>query len=182
MVWSTLALATYQLRFVSMVFHVIFSFVHFISLYTLGGLRAFTKPLPYNMYLFKLRMANHILIKIFLSILSDNPTGCSSCGQLFSSNWLTHSISDSMHIIDHQPGSWFTVFQSCPWNLWRWIPMTEFSITRAMEFTLPFSDSSIFPTICILMKLNLNLNSLSAVPPYYLQNISGAQALMCEKH
>ncbi len=45
MVWSTLALGTYQLRFVSRVFHVIFSFVHFISLYTLGGLRAFRKPL-----------------------------------------------------------------------------------------------------------------------------------------
>ncbi len=65
MVWSTLALGTYQLRFVSWVFHVIFSFVHFISLYTLGGLRAFRKPLPYNMYLLNLRIANHILIKIF---------------------------------------------------------------------------------------------------------------------
>ncbi len=52
MVWSTLALGTYQLRFVSWVFHVIFSFVHFISLHTLGGLRAFRKPLPYNMYLY----------------------------------------------------------------------------------------------------------------------------------
>ncbi len=30
MVWSTLALDTYQLRFVSWVFHVIFSFVYFI--------------------------------------------------------------------------------------------------------------------------------------------------------
>ncbi len=29
-------------------------------------LRAFRKPLPYNMYLFNLRIANHILIKIFL--------------------------------------------------------------------------------------------------------------------
>ncbi len=48
MVWSTLALSTYHLWFVSWVFHVIFSFVHFISLYTLGGLRAFRKPLPYN--------------------------------------------------------------------------------------------------------------------------------------
>ncbi len=65
MVWSTLALGTYQLTFVSWVFHVIFSFVHFISLYTLGGLRAFRKPLPYNMYLFNLWIANHILIKIF---------------------------------------------------------------------------------------------------------------------
>ncbi len=64
MVWSTLALGTYQLRFTSWVFHVIFSFVHFISLYTLGVLRAFRKPLPYNMYLFHLRIANHILIKI----------------------------------------------------------------------------------------------------------------------
>ncbi len=44
-------------------FHVIFSFVHFISLFTLGGLRAFRKHLPYNMYLFNLRIANHILIK-----------------------------------------------------------------------------------------------------------------------
>ncbi len=64
MVWSILALGTYQLRFVSRVFRVIFSFVLFISLYTLGGLRAFRKPLPYNMYLFNLRIANHILIKI----------------------------------------------------------------------------------------------------------------------
>ncbi len=68
MVWSTLALGTYQLRFVSWVFHVIFSFVYFISLYTLGGLRAFRKPLPYNMYLFNLRIANHILIKIIIKI------------------------------------------------------------------------------------------------------------------
>ncbi len=66
MVWSTLGLDTYHLRFVSWVFHVIFSFVHFISLDTLGGLHAFRKPLPYNMYLFNLRIANHILmIKIF---------------------------------------------------------------------------------------------------------------------
>ncbi len=64
MVWSTLALGTYQFRFVSWVFHVIFSFVHFISLYTLGDLRAFRKHLPYNMYLFNLRTANHILIII----------------------------------------------------------------------------------------------------------------------
>ncbi len=62
MLWTTLVLGTYQLRFVSWVVHVIFSFVHFISLYTLGGLRAFRKPLPYNMYLFYLRIANHILI------------------------------------------------------------------------------------------------------------------------
>ncbi len=67
MVWSTLALGTYQLRFVSWVFHVIFSFIHFISLYTLGGLRAFWKPLPYNMYLFNLRIANHIVIKITIT-------------------------------------------------------------------------------------------------------------------
>ncbi len=65
MVWSTLALGTYQLRFVSWVFNVIFSFIHFILLYTLGGLRAFRKPLPYNMYLFNLRIVNHILIKVF---------------------------------------------------------------------------------------------------------------------
>ncbi len=64
MVWSTLALGTYQLRFVSWVFHVIFSFVHFISLYTLVGLRAYRKPLPYNMYVFNLQIANHILIII----------------------------------------------------------------------------------------------------------------------
>ncbi len=63
MVWSTLALCTYQLSFISWVFHVNFSFVHFISLYTLGGLHAFRKPLPYKMYLFNLRIANHILIK-----------------------------------------------------------------------------------------------------------------------
>ncbi len=56
MVWSTLALGTYQFRFVSWMFHVIFSFVHFISLYTLGDLRAIRKPLPYNMYLFNLRI------------------------------------------------------------------------------------------------------------------------------
>ncbi len=65
MVWSTLALGTYHLRFVSWVFHIIFSFVHFISLYTLGDLCAFRKPLPCNMYLFNLRIANHVLIKIF---------------------------------------------------------------------------------------------------------------------
>ncbi len=73
MVWSTLDLGTCQLRFVSWVFHVIFSFVYFISLYTFDGLHAFRKPLPYNMYLFNLRIANHILIKIimifFLSVL-----------------------------------------------------------------------------------------------------------------
>ncbi len=63
MVWSTLALVTYQLRFVSWMFNVIFSFVHFISFDTLGGLRTFRKHLPYNMYLFNLRIANHILIK-----------------------------------------------------------------------------------------------------------------------
>ncbi len=62
MVWSTLALGAYQLRFLSWVFHVIFSFVHFISVYTLGGLRAFRKPLLYNIYVFNLRIANHILI------------------------------------------------------------------------------------------------------------------------
>ncbi len=64
LVWSTLALGTYQLRFVSWVFHVIFSFVHFMLLYTLGGLHSFRKPLPYIMYLFNLLIANHILIKI----------------------------------------------------------------------------------------------------------------------
>ncbi len=64
MVWSTLAFDTYQLRFVSWVFHVISSFVHFISLYTLGSLCDFRKPLPYNMHLFNLRITNHILIKI----------------------------------------------------------------------------------------------------------------------
>ncbi len=69
MVWSTLTLSTYQLRFVSWVFHVIFSFVHFISLYTLGDMRAFRKPLPYNMYLFNLQIANHILINIFYLML-----------------------------------------------------------------------------------------------------------------
>ncbi len=53
--------------FVSGVFHVIFSFVHFISLYTLGGLHAFRNPLPYNMCLFNLRFANHILIKILIN-------------------------------------------------------------------------------------------------------------------
>ncbi len=63
MMWSTFALGTYQLRFVSWVFHVIFSFVHFISLDTLIGLHAFRKPLPYDMYLFNFRIANHILIK-----------------------------------------------------------------------------------------------------------------------
>ncbi len=72
MVWSTLALGTFNLRFVSWVFHIIFSFVHFISLYTLGGLRAFRKPLPYNMYLFNLLIENHILIISFL-ILTNSP-------------------------------------------------------------------------------------------------------------
>ncbi len=41
-VWCT-ALGTNQLRFISWVFHAIFSFVHFISLDTLGALRAFRK-------------------------------------------------------------------------------------------------------------------------------------------
>ncbi len=69
MVWSTLALGTYQLKFISWVFHAIFSFIHFISLYTLGGLCAFRKKrLPYNMYLFNLWIANHILIKIYCTI------------------------------------------------------------------------------------------------------------------
>ncbi len=76
MVWSTLALGTYQLKFVSWVFHVIFSFVHFISLYTLGGLHAFRKPLPYDMYLFNLRIANHILIKIVPTNTVHNLLGC----------------------------------------------------------------------------------------------------------
>ncbi len=71
MVWSTLALGTYQLRLVSWVFHVIFSYVHFISLYTMDGMRAFSKPLPYNMYLLNLQIANHILIKNYLSTLLD---------------------------------------------------------------------------------------------------------------
>ncbi len=69
MVWSTLALGTYQLRFVSGVFLVIFSFVHFISLYSLSGLHAFRKPLLYNMYLFNLWIANHILIIIIIIII-----------------------------------------------------------------------------------------------------------------
>ncbi len=68
MVRSTLALGTFQLWFISCVFHVnvIFSFVHFISLYTLGGLHVFRKPLQYNRYLFNLRILNHILIKIYI--------------------------------------------------------------------------------------------------------------------
>ncbi len=43
MVLFTLVLIMYQPRFVSWVFHVIFSFVHFISFDTSSGLRAFTK-------------------------------------------------------------------------------------------------------------------------------------------
>ncbi len=66
MVWFTLALGIYQLSFVSWVFHVILSFVHFIWFDTLCGLRAFRKPLPYNMYLSNLKIANHILIKKYL--------------------------------------------------------------------------------------------------------------------
>ncbi len=62
MVWFTLALGTYQLRFLSWVFHVIFSFVHFISLYTLGGLRAFRIPLPIICIYSICRIANHILV------------------------------------------------------------------------------------------------------------------------
>ncbi len=72
MVWSILALGTYKLRLVSWVFHVIFSFVHFISLYTLGGLRAFRKPLLYSMYVFNLRIANHILIIIKIQIVPND--------------------------------------------------------------------------------------------------------------
>ncbi len=44
MVWSTLTFGTYQLRFVSWVYHVIFSFIHFISFDTLNGMCAFRKP------------------------------------------------------------------------------------------------------------------------------------------
>ncbi len=54
-------------------FHLYF----FISLYTLGGLCAFRKPLPYNMYLFNLRIANHILIKI--KIAWKNTLHCDLC-------------------------------------------------------------------------------------------------------
>ncbi len=59
---------------VHILFHVIFSFVHFISLYTLGGLHAFRKPLPYNIYLFNLRIANHILIKCKIFNIRDIAT------------------------------------------------------------------------------------------------------------
>ncbi len=69
MVSPTLALGTKLLRFISWVFHIyiyiFFSFVYFISFETLGGLRAFRNPLPYNMYLFNLRIASYILLKIF---------------------------------------------------------------------------------------------------------------------
>ncbi len=40
-------------------------FICTFTLSNLGGLHAFRKPLPYNMYLFNLLFANHILIKIF---------------------------------------------------------------------------------------------------------------------
>ncbi len=68
MVWSTLDVDLYQLKFVSWVFHVICSFVHFILFNTLVGLHIFRKPLPYNMYLLNPQIANHILIlnKIWL--------------------------------------------------------------------------------------------------------------------
>ncbi len=69
MVWYTSAVGTYQLRFVSWVFPVIFSFVRFISLYTLGGMCAFRTPVTYNIYLFNLRIANHILKEIYKCIL-----------------------------------------------------------------------------------------------------------------
>ncbi len=80
MVSSTLALGTYQLRFISSVFHIIFSFIHFISFDTLGpvgGAHTQTSSIQAhshsqhtlhsvytgNMYLFSLWIANHILIK-----------------------------------------------------------------------------------------------------------------------
>ncbi len=43
-------------------FYISFHFTLWVSL------RAFIKPLPYNMYLFNLRIANHILIKIKIKI------------------------------------------------------------------------------------------------------------------
>ncbi len=42
---SSLTMGTYQLRLVSSVFHVIFSFICFITFDTLGGLHAFRKTL-----------------------------------------------------------------------------------------------------------------------------------------
>ncbi len=65
MMWSTLDLGTYQLRFVSWVFHVIFSLVHFISFDTLGGLRAFRKPFYIYVFIQSLDCKSYILMKIF---------------------------------------------------------------------------------------------------------------------
>ncbi len=48
------------------------SFHLYISFHTLGGLRAFRKPLPYNMYLFNFRIANHILIIIKILKILDS--------------------------------------------------------------------------------------------------------------
>ncbi len=99
MVWSTFALGTYQLSFISWVFHGIFSFVHFISLYTLGCLRAFRKPLPYNIYLFNLRIANHTLIikttkNVKPAIVRDDKTLPGSNHYLSAQSSLTHQQSD----------------------------------------------------------------------------------------
>ncbi len=60
------------------IYHVILSFVHFISFDTLCGLYAFRKPLLYNMYLFNLRIANHILIRHIFSHSHVYSGTCSS--------------------------------------------------------------------------------------------------------
>ncbi len=73
MVWSTLALAHISSGSYPGCFMSSFHLLHFISLYTLDGIHAFSKPLPYNMYLFNLRIANHILIKIYPTIMYRNP-------------------------------------------------------------------------------------------------------------
>ncbi len=58
---TSLAHITAQVRILGV--YVISAFVHFILFDTLGGLLAFSKPLPNNIYLYKI--ANHINKDIF---------------------------------------------------------------------------------------------------------------------
>ncbi len=79
MLWSTLALGTYQHRFVSWVIHIIFSFVRFISFDILGGLHAFRKPFSIyyvfiqssdgKLYINKYNKEKYLLFQVCVNIL-----------------------------------------------------------------------------------------------------------------
>ncbi len=78
--WSTLALGTYQLRLVSWVFHVISSFLIFQFIWHFGWLAC---PSAYNMYLFNIQIANHILIidLILFFLLETLTRSMTDCGR-----------------------------------------------------------------------------------------------------